>query len=363
MQRTNLFIVTLTLSSLSFAQGQNSAHWWGNSNERSLNQPLNSPGAKAMPLISVRANRFVDPQGNPVLFRGVSIGDPDKLQGQGHWNRETFEHVRAYGANIVRIPVHPVAWRERGPVEYLHLLDQAVEWCTDLRLYIDLDWHSIGNLETELFQDPMYNTSKTETFAFWRTAAVHFGANNTVALFELFNEPTTADGRLGPVSWADWKRTMEDLTRVVRGANPQIVPLIAGFDWAYYLTELREAPISADNVGYVTHPYPNKKIQPWEPKWEEDFGFASARYPVIATEIGYTDPTENRGSPYNYSDYGPAIVNYLEGRGISWIAWAYDPNWGPQLLKSWNFDLTKAGEFFKQQMSAPVSTGESRPGQ
>jgi hypothetical protein len=56
-------------------------------------------------------------------------------------------------------------------------------------------------------------------------------------------------------------------------------------------------------------------------------------------------------------------VNYLEGRGISWIAWAYDPNWGPQLLKSWNFDLTKASEFFKQQMSAPVPASESRPGQ
>lgn len=31
-----------------------------------------------------------------------------------------------------------------------------------------LDWHTIGNLEMEMFQDPMYVTSKQETFDFWR---------------------------------------------------------------------------------------------------------------------------------------------------------------------------------------------------
>ncbi len=330
------------------------AHRWEHSNDRNIERPLNSLNAKKMPLISVRGNRFVDPQGNPVLFRGVSISDPDKLQEQGHWNRETFEQVKAYGAMVVRIPVHPIAWRERGVRDYFELVDQAVGWCTDLNLYIDLDWHSIGNLETELFQDPMYNTSKTETFGFWRAAAAHYAGNNTIAFFEMFNEPTTAGGRLGPVSWSEWKHTNEDLIHLVRAYNPHIIALVAGFDWAYYLTDLRESPIAADNIGYVTHPYPNKKTQPWEPKWEEDFGFAAARYPVIATEIGYSDPDEDRNSPYNYSDYGPAIVSFLETRGISWVAWCFDPNWGPQLLKSWNFDLTGAGRFFKQAMAAPV---------
>ena len=52
----------------------------------------------------------------------------------------------------MRIPIHPVAWRERTPAEYLKLLDQAVDWCTELDMYIDLDWHSIGNLPRGLFQ-------------------------------------------------------------------------------------------------------------------------------------------------------------------------------------------------------------------
>jgi len=108
---------------------------------------------------------------------------------------------------LVRIPVHPVAWRERTPAKYLQLLDQAVEWCTDLGMYIIIDWHSIGNLKMELFQDPMYNTTQKETFEFWQAISRHFSGNNTVAFYELFNEPTTYRGQLGNISWADWKKT------------------------------------------------------------------------------------------------------------------------------------------------------------
>ncbi len=57
---------------------------------------------------------------------------------------------------IVRIPVHSVTWRGETPAKYLKLLDQAVDWCTEDCLYVDIDWHSIGNLEEGLFQDPMY---------------------------------------------------------------------------------------------------------------------------------------------------------------------------------------------------------------
>lgn len=34
-------------------------------------------------LISMKGNKFVDPDGKAMLFRGLSISDPDKLQMQG----------------------------------------------------------------------------------------------------------------------------------------------------------------------------------------------------------------------------------------------------------------------------------------
>jgi aryl-phospho-beta-D-glucosidase BglC (GH1 family) len=64
--------------------------------------------------------------------------------------------IHAWGANVVRLPVHPVAWRARGQSGYFDLLDQALAWATELELHVIIDWHSIGTLRTGLFQHPMY---------------------------------------------------------------------------------------------------------------------------------------------------------------------------------------------------------------
>ena len=316
---------------------------------------MQSPLANALPPIGVKGNRFVDTAGTPILFRGVSIADPDKIDGQGHWSRDLFVHVHDMGARIVRIPVHPVAWRERTPPAYLALLDSAVAWCTELGMYVIIDWHSIGNLKSGLFQDPMYDTSLPETYAFWRTIARHFRGHHTPAFYELFNEPTTFRNQLGRVSWHDWKEINEDLIAIIRAFDPEKIPLVAGFDWAYDLTPLREDPVDAEGIGYVTHPYPHKRTKPWVPKWEEDFGFAADRYPLIATEIGFS---AGRGEMADSGDYGRAIVDYLEGRGISWVAWVFDPEWGPPLLRSWDtYALTESGEFFRGAMGAGAPRG------
>lgn len=320
--------------------------WW---TDRPPGMRPYTTDAKKMPLISVKGNKFVDPQGNTVLFRGLAISDPDRLEMEGHWNREHFVKVKEMGARIVRIPVHPVAWRERTPAEYLKLLDQAVDWCTELDMYIDLDWHSIGNLPRGLLQDPMYDTNEQETFGFWRAMARHYTGHNTVAFFELFNEPSTFFNKLGPVTWEEWKKINEDLIAMIRAYDVQAIPLVAGFDWAYDLTPLRLSPIAAEKIGYSVHPYANKRPQPWEGRWEEDFGFAAARYPVVATEFGGFGPPRQPAAA-DAAPYGPTIIKYLEGKGISWIVWCFDPEWGPTLISDWNYTLNASGEFAKQAM-------------
>ena len=319
--------------------------WW---NDRNYGRPVNSPTAKQLPLIHVQGNVFVDAEADTVLFRGLSISDPDKIENQGHWGKAHFEHVQATGAKIVRIPVHPVAWRERTPPRYLELLDQAVEWCSELGMYVIIDWHSIGNLGMELFQDPMYDTTQKETFYFWRTIAMHFSGHNTVAFYELFNEPTIYRGQLGRMTWPEWKKLNEDMISIIRAFDTETIPLVAGFDWAYDLSPLHIDPVNAEGIGYVTHPYQNKRSQPWEPKWEENFGFAADRYPVVASEFSFG---LRPGTTIDEDHYANRIINFLESRGISWVGWVFDPEWFPRLFVSWDtYELTGAGEYFKQRM-------------
>ena len=309
------------------SQKEDNKDWWKSSQ---FFRPYKSPTANKLPLISVSGNKFVNANGDTILFRGLAVSDPDKLEDQGYWTKKHFEKVKEMGATLVRIPIHPAAWRERTPRAYLKLLEQAVEWCSELEMYIIIDWHSIGNLGIEIFQNPMYITTKTETFNFWRTIAWHFRGHNTIAFYELFNEPSLFKGLFGSMSWAEWKDLNEKIIRLIRAYDKEVIPLVAGFDWAYDLTPLHFEPINAKGIGYVSHPYSMKRKKPWPEKWEENFGFAAGNYPIIATEIGFR---LKEGDVIDENHYGPIIINYLESRGISWMAWLFDPEWHPHMFK------------------------------
>ena len=312
------------------------------------------PQEKSAPLsrIKVEGNQFVDSQGNPVVFRGVSFSDPDKLEKEKRWNKAYFQAAKDWHANVVRFPVHPSAWRERGPEDYLRLIDQGVAWAEELGMHVIIDWHSIGNLRTEVFFLPMYNTTQTETFRFWQTIATRYAGNPTVAFYELFNEPTQYEGKLGKYTWAQHKTLMEDLIAMIYAINPEAIPLVAGLNWGYDLSFLRYDPIDFPGVAYVTHPYPQKRSQPWEDKWEESWGFAADTYPLMATEFGFMSSGERGAHIPVIGDesYGEAIIGFFDRKGISWTAWVFDPQWSPQLIRDWTFEPTRQGTFFRDKM-------------
>lgn len=320
-------------------------------------QPTTQPGpdgaAEPLPRLRVEGNRFVDPEGETVVLRGVSFSDPDRLAAAGQWNRRYFEAARDWGANVVRFPVHPSRWRSRGEADYLRLLDEGVAWAEELGMYVIIDWHSIGNLATEQFTRDIYETTLQETLHFWETIARRYAGNSTVAFHELFNEPTTNGGAFGAPSWETHKALMEQIIGVIRQHDEQAIPLIAGFDWGYDLTPVRTMPIAAAGVAYVAHPYPQKRQPPWEAQWEADWGFVAATYPIVATEFGFMAEGDRGAHIPVIGDerYGEAIIDFFEERGISWTAWVFDPDWSPQLIRSWNFEPTRQGKFFRGKMT------------
>ncbi|MVN91806.1 glycoside hydrolase family 5 protein [Mucilaginibacter aquatilis] len=305
--------------------------------------------ASKMSYIKVQGNSFVNDKGKVIVFKGLSISDPDKLVKDGHWNKKHFEVIKSWGANLIRIPVHPVAYHQRGVEAYIKLLDEAVNWCSELGIYVLIDWHAIGNLQMEVLSQDMHKTTKSETFNFWRNIAEHYKDIPTVAFYELFNEPTTYDGQYGTASWDGWKTLMEQMIDLIYVYNKNVVPLVAGFNWAYDLTPVKDNPIARPGIGYVTHPYPGKRAVPREDKWELDFGFVADKYPVIATELGFMPGDEDE----NLKDdgiYGPSIIKYFNKKGISWVVWVFDPDWIPQMIKNWNYEPTSQGKFFSDVM-------------
>lgn len=341
-------MVCLTGTSLGF---QDQESWWNLPYPEQYQIPV---GLTAPPFISVSGNRFVNENGETVIFRGVNISDPDKLVKNGKWSKGHFEVIKAWGANIVRVPVHPIAWQERGKTEYLKLLDQAVDWATELQLYLIIDWHSIGNLKTGLFQHDIYITDMQETLSFWRSIAFRYRGVATVAFYELFNEPTNYNGQLGPVTWPEWKAINEEIISVIYAHDHKVIPLVAGFNWAYDLTPVRTDPVGFEGIGYVAHPYPQKTKRPFAENWEKDFGFVADTYPVMASEFGFM-AGDDPGAHIPVIDdesYGRDVIDYFNRKGISWTVWCFDPDWPPQMISDWDYTPTTQGAFFRQAMQA-----------
>jgi hypothetical protein len=315
-----------------------------------LSAPVSAQNQSKLSRVLVKGNQFITSEGKPIVFRGLNTSDADKLEKSGHWQKQYFEQMKQWGATIVRIPVHPQAWRTRGKKEYLQLLDQGVGWAGELGLYVILDWHSIGNLKNEMYQHAMYETTLKETFEFWRTISDHYKDNTTVAFFELFNEPTLMAGKLGTCSWDQWKQIVEETITIIRANGGKAIPLVAGFNWAYDLKEVASNPIGAEGIGYVSHPYPMKREKPWEEKWTADWGFVAEKYPVILTEIGFCGPDDKGAHVPVISDesYGEAITKYCDERGISYVVWVFDPQWSPMLFSDWNYTPTRQGKYFKK---------------
>jgi len=305
--------------------------------------------------ISVDGNRLINEAGETIILRGVNFSDPDKLKSNRKWKKAHFAQAKAWGANVIRLPVHPTAWQKRGKTDYLALLDQAVVWANELDMYLIIDWHSIGNLKAEIFQHPMYNTSLTETREFWRQIAHRYQGVNTIAVYELFNEPTTSGGKWGSLSWDEWRQVNEELIAIIYAHDRHVIPLVGGFNWAYDLSEAGSNPIRAEGIAYAAHPYPQKSKKPIAEKpqdWDKSWGYMAKKYPILATEIGWMQdgqpgahiPVIDDGS------YGPAIIDYMNKHGVSWTAWCFDPDWAPQMISDWKYTPTEQGEFFRKVM-------------
>ena len=309
--------------------------------------------------IKVKGNQFVDEAGQTMVFRGLNTSDPDKLATEGQWNKRYFQAMKNWGATVVRFPIHPTAWEKRGKKDYLSLLDEGVKWATQLEMYVIIDWHSIGNLRTEKYQAPMYQTDLNQTLKFWTTIAKRYGDNPTVAFYELFNEPTLQGGKLGDCTWAQWKEMMEAVIMTIREKGGKGIPLVAGFNWAYDLTDAKKQPINAKGIGYVSHPYPQKRDKPWTDKWTADWGFMKENYPIFLTEVGFCEPEAKGAHIPVISDesYGEAITNYCDEKAISYVVWVFDPQWSPMLFLDWDFTPSRQGRYFKEKLQRYKGTG------
>jgi hypothetical protein len=65
------------------------------------------PASAPLPMLRVASNRIVNSEGVPVVLKGLNICDIFELKEEGHWSEDYIKKAAAWGAKLIRVPVHP----------------------------------------------------------------------------------------------------------------------------------------------------------------------------------------------------------------------------------------------------------------
>lgn len=320
--------------------------------EKMLAQPSVTPALK------VSGNQLVDANGKSVWLQGLSVDSMQWSMGE-HILWSIHVAIDRWHANIIRLPVMDTFWFGHGKGQhagtqekYRKLVDKAVKLCASKGAYLVLDLHRFGAPEAR-------------DVKFWKSAGARY-KNNPAVIFEVFNEPHG-------ISWQIWRNGgslaskankhhdvnpkensrkqagessvgMQALVNAVRSTGANNVIAAGGLDWSYNLTGVLHGYALNNRGGrgiiYVAH------IYPWKRDWKKNFVIATAKYPLIVTEVGcprsYKDfsfiPPKQR---YSLKGWAQDVLGLIQKYRLNWTGFSFNPHCGPQVIANWNYEPTR----------------------
>jgi hypothetical protein len=272
------------------------------------------------PRLSASGNQLVDPDGNLVILRGLSI--PYLSQPRSLTVEQRIDRIADTGANVVRLPLY-AAHRSLDPLHAEEAyIRSAVDRATGHGMYVIIDFHAIADLRTMV----------PHAHYFWHQIAPLY-ADQPNVIYELYNEDSYFPEGQGR-SWPEFKRLIQPVVEVARAGAPDTLLLVSAPAWSHQLEGILGDPIADDNVAYVSHLYPGHDRRYWQQAAD-----VSEHYPVFVTEFGWQNAGE--GTRYTLagttSGWGADFREFLEEHGMSWTAFTYDNEHSPTMLDAdWN---------------------------
>jgi hypothetical protein len=306
---------------------------------------------------------------SPRRLWGVSLQDPlwQKLAPGPRllaYGPQQMAQARAWGANCVRVPFHPVTIRYAGGLNEVEREITRLE--TEARehdLHLIIDFHGIGFPATEedfhFDEAPftrIYQTSLQEIREFWDLLA-RFSArsDSRIIALELFNEATghqhTPDQPLASLeNWILHRDWADELLETVVRPHTETLALLGGLNYGYDLEFALHEPIRDSLTAYTSHPYPHHAR---DKAWDRAFGILAQSQPVLLTEVGFSDHGlfDARQFP-GARGYPSTLRDYAERKHLSFMAWNFSAAWQPVLLANHDFLPSPAGEFFRGWMQS-----------
>ena len=289
------------------------------------------------------------------------------------FDRQDFEDIKSLGVEIVRIPI----WFEEfssGEPDYIvedwlwEKIDNAVEWCTELEMYVIIDFHNDCESYSKTRPDVEDMLKKI-----WSQIAGRYNDSGKYVLYEIMNEPHFKTGNI-EADISKWNRIQGNILKEIREID-KTHTVIVGAEGSYSMKYLLRLPDYKDdniiynfhdytpvvftsqgstaatrNVRHIPFPYVKEKMPPIPQKIPPSIKQELQKYPEISKESNLVKPYDEvvnfankrsvalmcneYGVDMTYADSEDRInwyrlkAKWLDERNITRISWGYRDAFG-----------------------------------
>ena len=282
--------------------------------------------------------------------------------GGGAPTQQFVTNLKAWKINAVRVPLNEDCWlginglpngsnasAYQTAIEgYVNLLRQ-----NGLYVIVDLHWNNGGGSQSN-GQTQMADLDHAP--AFWTGVAGAFKGDQGV-VFDLYNEPHD-------IAWSCWQNGgcqvngwnvagMNQLITAVRGTGATNVVMAGGISYSGDLSEwLANKP--SDPMGNLAASFHSYNFSNCNTSscWSSQLQPLAAQVPIITGEMGENDcQGANPGANVSAgTDYINGYMSWADSNGVSYLAWAWNPDFdhctGPSLNNSGNWTGTSPTSAF-----------------
>ena len=282
-------------------------------------------------VLSVKGTDIVDKNGSVFQLKGISTHGinwfPDYV------NQEAFSDLSEYGVNAIRLAMYTADYNGYcsggNQSELEDLIDKGVQACTQLGLYVIVDWH--------ILNDNNPNQNKDAAKSFFDTMSQKYAEYDNI-IYEICNEPN------GGTTWEDIKSYAEEVIPVIRKNDKNAIIIVGTPNWSQDVDIASENPITGqENIVYAVHFYASTHKQEIRNK------VITARengLPVIVSECSICEASGNGSINYDEASSWMELINEYH---LSFFAWNLsNKDEQSSILKS---SVNKTSGFTKEDFS------------
>ena len=254
--------------------------------------------------LRVSGTKILDANGQEYQLKGVSTHG---LQWFPEYvNRDTFRTIRdEWGANVIRLAMYT---DENGycvggaevQKKLKQVVDNGVQYATELGLYVIIDWHILHDLTPMKFVD--------QAKSFFAEMSQKYGTYGNV-IFEICNEPN------GGTDWSEIKQYAEIIIPIIRANSPDNIIIIGTPTWSQDVDRAAQDPVKGTNLMYALHFYAGTHKDNLRQKMVSAI---KAGLPVFVSEYGITDASGNGRCDIEEANKWVVVMDEYK---VSYVCW------------------------------------------